>query len=87
MPIREKNWVGISIDFVEGLPSSEGYMVVMVVVVVVDKLSKYAHFIQLHHPYIALKVARVFTEHIFKLHGLPQTIVSNRDLVFTSQFW
>lgn len=70
-------------DFVKGLPSSEGYTVVMVVV---DRLSKYAHFIPLHHHYITLKVARVCMENIFKLHGLPQTIVSERDIVFTSQF-
>lgn len=71
----------ISINFVEEFPSSEGHRVVMVVV---DRLSKYAYFIPLYHPYIALKVARVFVEDIFKLHGLPQNIVSDKDLMFTS---
>lgn len=71
-------------NFVEGLPSFEGYTVVMVVV---DKLSNYTHFIRLHHPYTVLKVAKVFMKNVFKLHGLPQTIVNDRDLIFTSQFW
>ena len=84
LPIPERNWTDISLDFIDGLPSSEGYTVVMVVV---DRLSKYAHFMPLHHPYTALKVARVFMENVFKLHGLPQTIVSDRDPIFTSQFW
>jgi hypothetical protein len=55
--------------------------------VVVDKLSKYAHFIPLRHPYTAAKVAEVFVDNIYKLHGMPLTLVSNRDPVFTSNFW
>lgn len=71
-------------DFIEGLPHSLGKNVVMVVV---DRLSKYAHFIPLSRPYSASTVAKLFLDHIFKLHGLPKTIVSDRDPVFTSQFW
>ena len=54
---------------------------------VVDRLTKYVHFIPLSHPYTAIKMASLFLAHIFKLHGLPTSIVSDRDLVFTSRFW
>ncbi|XP_040996153.1 uncharacterized protein LOC121242342 [Juglans microcarpa x Juglans regia] len=53
----------------------------------IHQLSKYGHFMAITHPYIAMTVARAFMENAFKLHGFPQTIVSDRDLVFTSHFW
>lgn len=71
-------------DFVEGLPLSQGYSIIYVVV---DRLSKYSHFIPLSHPYTASKVAMLFMTHIFKLHGLPESIISDRDPTFISNFW
>lgn len=82
--IPERNWTEISMDFIEGLPRSQGCEVIFIVM---DRLSKYSHFISLSHPYTASSVARVFMDNIFKLHGMPLSIVSDQDPVFTSTFW
>jgi hypothetical protein len=58
-----------------------------VVLTVVDRFSKMAHFIALSHPYSASSVARAFFDNIVCLHGFPCSIVSDRDTVFTSSFW
>lgn len=55
--------------------------------VVVDKFSKYAHFIPLHHPYTAAKVAKIFMDSVYRHHGMPTHIVSDGDPIFTSNFW
>ena len=68
----------------EGLPKSHMQSVVLVVV---DRLTKYTHFMALSHPYTAAKVANVYLQSLFKLHGMPSTIVSDRDPIFTSHFW
>ncbi|TXG48807.1 hypothetical protein EZV62_024682 [Acer yangbiense] len=81
--VHELIWFDISMDFIEGLPKSFGKEVILVVV---DRLSKYAHFLALSHPYITKVVAQLFLDNIYKLHGLPQTIVSDRDHIFTTQF-
>lgn len=54
---------------------------------IVDHLSKYAHFIPLKHPYIAAGVAHSFFDIVFKLHSLPSVAVGDRDHAFTSTFW
>jgi len=55
--------------------------------VIVDKLSKYAHFLPLAHPFTALQVAQLYFDQIYRLHGLPKAIISDRDKIFTSTIW
>jgi hypothetical protein len=74
----------ISIDFIEGLPKVAGKSVILTVV---DRFPKYAHFILLGHPYTVASVARAFFDGIVRLHGFPSSIVSDRDPVFTSHVW
>lgn len=77
-------WASISMDFIEGLPKSKGKSVVWVVV---DRLTKYAHFIVLSHPYSAGDITKLFMENIFRLHGMPAEIINDRDHIFTSKIW
>jgi hypothetical protein len=71
-------------DFVEGLPKVHGKSVILTIV---DRFSKSAHFVPLGHPYTATTVVRAFFDNIVKLHGIPSSIVSDRDPVFTGHFW
>jgi transposase InsO family protein len=71
-------------DFIDSFPKYEGYSVILVAV---DRFTKYAHFIPLKHPYSAQSVALAFFNMVVRLHGLPKIIVSDRDKIFTSTFW
>lgn len=71
-------------DFIEGLPKSGDKQVIFMVV---DRQSKYAHFIPLSHPYTALNIAQFFLDKVYKLHGLPNSIINDRDKVFINTFW
>jgi hypothetical protein len=84
LEVPSQVWVDISIDFIEGLPKVVGKSVILTVV---DRFSKYAHFIPLGHPYTAVSMARAFFDGIIRLHGFPSSIVSDWDLVFIGNIW
>ena len=82
-PIPTRIWTCISMDFIRGLPKYGGKTVILVVV---DQLSKYHHFCALIPPYTTSLIARIFMDKIFLLHGIPSSIVSDRNTPFTSHF-
>jgi hypothetical protein len=84
LSIPSQCWEEVSMDFITGLPKSEGKSVIMVIV---DRLTKYAHFCALSHPFKASTVSTAFMETVQKLHGSPKIIVSDRDPIFTGHFW
>jgi hypothetical protein len=77
-------WTDVTMDFIEALPKASDKSVILTMV---DRFLKYAHFIPLGHPYTMTMVARAFFVDIVRLHGLPASIVSDRDSTFTSDFW
>jgi hypothetical protein len=82
LPIPSVAWTFISMDFIEGLPKSGNKNVVLVVV---DRWTKYAYFLALTHPFTSQTMAHLFIDNIFKLHGPPIVIVTDRDRIFTSK--
>lgn len=84
LPVPAESWQVISMDFIEGLPRSGSANCILVVV---DRFSKFAHFVPLLHPFTAPQVAQLFLDNIYRLHGMPTHIVSDRDRIFTSLFW
>jgi hypothetical protein len=73
LPVPPHAWHSVTLDFIEGLPRSGQHNCILVVV---DRFSKYGHFLPLQHPFTASKVAKVFLDNIYKLHGLLVNIIS-----------
>jgi hypothetical protein len=84
LSILGQQWEEVSMDFITGLPKSEGKSVILVII---DRLTKYTHFFALSHPFKDSIVSTTFMETVQKLHGIPKIIVSDRDPIFTGQFW
>ncbi|XP_050878446.1 uncharacterized protein LOC127082247 [Lathyrus oleraceus] len=84
LPLPQHIWEDISMDFITGLPPSKGFTVIMVVV---DRFSKAIHLGALATGFTAYKVAELFVSIVCKHHGLPKSIISDRDSIFISRFW
>lgn len=84
LSIPDMVWEAASMDFIVGLPPSFGYTTVMVVI---DRLSKYAHFGALKGGFDAPTVAHLFVDTMVKLHGFPKKILSDRNSIFMIDFW
>ncbi|TYK31664.1 pol protein [Cucumis melo var. makuwa] len=85
LSVSEWKWENVSMDFITRLPRTlRGFTVIWVVV---DRLTKLAHFIPRKSTYTASKWAQLYMSEIARLHGVPVSIVSNRDARFVSKFW
>jgi hypothetical protein len=84
LPIPEQKWESISMDFITGLPKVEGKDCIYVMV---DKLTKFAHFYAIPTEYNVIQVADLFFREVFRLHGLSRNIISDRDNRFIGTFW
>ena len=84
LPIPSLVWEEVTMDFITGLPFSHGFTVILVVV---DRLTKSAHFGALPTHFTASKTVVLFTDMVVKHHGFPRTIISDRDSIFLSSFW
>jgi hypothetical protein len=85
LPIPKWKWETISMDFIIGLPKSTKQN--DAIMVVVDKLSKSSHFVPVKLTCKEIYIANIFIKDKFRLHGMPNKIVSERDTKFTSRFW
>ena len=85
LPIPSHNWDQIAMDFIVQLPKTKAGW--DAIVVFVDRLSKQAHFAPTKTTATAPEIAEIFLNQVFRLHGMPSTIVSDRDAKFTSNFW
>jgi len=79
--IPEKPWTHISADFIMKLPLAQGYDSILVVV---DILTKMVHFIPTTEKTLAEELARLFRDNVWKLHGLPESIISDRRPQFAA---
>ena len=85
LPIPEWKWDKVSMDFITGFPKTQkGNDAIFVVI---DRLSKVAHFLPVHESITSSQLADLYVSRIVSLHGVPLEINSNRGSLFTSQFW
>ena len=82
--IPRKPWTSISMDFIVDLPPSKGFDSIFVMV---DRLTKMAHFVPCNKTVTGKETARLFIDNVYKYHGLPDDIISDRGTQLTPKFW
>ncbi|KAA3477198.1 reverse transcriptase [Gossypium australe] len=82
--VPNRTWSSISMDFLKGLPKSQGKSIILVVV---ERLTKFDHFLPLKHPFTVVVLAKIILNYVFKLHGMLDSIIYDRDKIFVSNFW
>ena len=85
LEIPTRNWQHVSMDLIIQLPKTKSGN--DAIVVFVDKLSKMSHFVATKTAISAPELAKIFFDTVFRLHGMPEVIISDRDTRFTSLFW
>ena len=84
LEIPSRKWAHVTMDLVTDLPESNGFMAI---VVFVDKLTKMVHLAGCKKEVTAMEYAQIFIDSVFRLHSLPEVIISDRDPRFTGKFW
>ena len=84
LPVPDRPWQSIAMDFMGPLPISEGYTMIWVII---DRLTSMTHIVPIKDTITANELAYKFLDEVVRLHGLPESIVSDRDTKFTSAFW
>ena len=89
LPIPTHKWKDLSMDFVTGLPKSKDWCGVKYnsILVIIDQLTKIVHYELVFITLDAEELAEVLIKAIFKYHGLPDSIITDQGLFFTSKFW
>ena len=83
LPVLEEHWEVISVDFIMELPESGGYDAIMAVI---DSIGKWSHFVETVTTITATGAANLYLCNIWKLHGLPHKVISDRGLQFVTLF-
>lgn len=84
LPIPSSVFTNFTMDFIESLSKSKGKLAIFAVV---DRLTKYSHFMALGHPFLVQAIVQLFLENVFKWHGNLQSIISDKGFVFLNSFW
>ena len=85
LPIPQYKSEIISMDFITGFPKTKMHN--DSIMVVIDKLTKSAHFILVKSTYKSINIVEIFMKEMFRLHGIPKMVILDRDVKFTSMFW